>query len=78
MPRAIVICLTSCPRNPSSLPLCVHFLILVYFSSFLRQILFATVRKLKAKNSEAQQKPLTLLSLGSPLIPCDPAPPLFC
>ena len=78
MPRAIVICLTYCLRNPSSLPLCIHFLILVYFSSFLRQILVATVRKLKAKNSEAQQKPLTLLSLGSPLIPCDPAPPLFC
>ena len=42
------------------------------------QILVATVRKLKAKNSEAQQKPLTLLSLCSPLIPYDPAPPLFC
>ena len=32
----------------------------------------------KAKNSEAQWKSLTLLPLGSPLIPCDLAPPLFC
>ncbi|CAK7315648.1 hypothetical protein VULLAG_LOCUS19190 [Vulpes lagopus] len=39
--------------------------------------LVGEVEKPKARNLEAQQKPLTLVSLGSHHLPCELAPALF-
>lgn len=43
----------------------------------LSEILAGGVKKPKARNSEAELYPPTLVPLGSHLVPCDLAPALF-